>query len=286
MTNSKNKYGFFTILQLLSIDVIIGTLAIGFMATKLLRVTANTYWWIVLPLTVWVVYSLDHVIDSFKNKNAAVIARHRYHYTHKREFILAIITISIISLALSLLFLDKEIIKYGVLLSSITGIYLALIYLLKKRRFFLFQKEILIAAVYTIGIFLAPLIWHRNIPPYPVILVIINIFLLAWIEGVMISWFEYEDDLSDGHTSFATMFGRKNTRLFLIATQVILAVITKLSILYITTTLEFTALIITIVMDIILFVVIMNSDKLFIQKYYRTIGELVFILPILIILVP
>ena len=67
--------------------------------------------------------------------------------------------------------------------------------------------------------------------------------------------------------------------------QVLLAIVTKISMLTVTTKIEFAALIITMIMDIILLVIILNPEKLYKNNYYRFIGELVFIIPVLIILI-
>lgn len=283
MITNKKIITFLNKLQVFSIDVVIGTIAVGFFATKLLNVTPNPYWWLVLPLTVWVVYSLDHIIDSYKNKEGATIKRHKFHYIFRKPIIITIVIAGLASITLSVLFLEEQIIYYGLLLSFVIISYFIVISHLKKNKSAFLQKELIIAFVYTIGIFLAPLVWFGNVPSYPIILVIFNIFMLVWIEGILISWFEYDNDIKDGHTSFTVIAGKKNTRRFLIVTQVLLAILTKISILAVTTKTEFVALIITMLMNIILLVIILNPDTFSKNNYYRFIGELVFIVPILII---
>jgi len=279
------KYNFLKLLQIFSIDVVIGTIAVGFMATKLLNITPNPYWWLILPLTVWVIYSLDHIIDSYKNKTKAVIVRHRFHYIYQKSIIISITIASALSISLSLIFLDNQIIYYGLLLSLFIAIYLIIVFLVKKKKTILLQKELIIAFVYTSGIFLAPLVWYQKMPPYPILLVIFNIFILVWLEGIIISWFDYDDDIKDGHTSFTIVVGKKNTRRFIIVMQVLLAILTKISMLTVTTKIEFAALIITIIMDIILLIVVFNPNKFYKNEYYRITGEAIFLLPLLIILV-
>ena len=285
MIAKKKIFSFINTFQILSIDVVIGTIAVGFMATKLLNITPNPYWWLILPLTVWVIYTLDHIIDSYKNKTKAVIARHRFHYIYQKSIIISITIASALSISLSLIFLDNQIIYYGLLLSLFIAIYLIIVFLVKKKKTILLQKELIIAFVYTSGIFLAPLVWYQKMPPYPILLVIFNIFILVWLEGIIISWFDYDDDIKDGHTSFTIVVGKKNTRRFIIVMQVLLAILTKISMLTVTTKIEFAALIITIIMDIILLIVVFNPNKFYKNEYYRITGEAIFLLPLLIILV-
>lgn len=279
------KTHFRNIYHILSFDVVLGTLAIGYMATRLLDIKPNPYWWLILPLTVWVVYSLDHIIDSYKNKSNAVIIRHKFHYIYRKPIIIFIALTSAISITLSLLFLDHKIIYFGLLLSLFIVIYLIVIIILKKKKSILLQKELIIAFVYTSGIFLAPLVWYEGKLPYPILLVIFNIFILAWLEGIMISWFEYDDDIKDGHTSFTIIVGKKNTRRFIIVIQVLLAIVMKISMLTVDTNIEFAALIITMLMNIFLLIIVLNADKLSKNNYYRLAGESIFLLPMLIIFI-
>ena len=279
------KTNFHNIYQILSLDVVLGTLALGYMATKLLDVIPNPYWWIILPLTVWVVYSLDHIIDSYKNKENAVILRHRFHYIFRKPIIITIVIAGLTSITLSIIFLEKQVVFYGLLLSLVIISYFLIIYFLKRNKSAFLQKELIIAFVYTTGIFLAPLVWYGDVPSYPILLVIFNIFILAWIEGILISWFDYDDDIKDGHTSFTVIIGKKNTHRFIIVIQVLLAILTKVSMLVVTTKIEFAALIITMVMNIILLIIILNPEKLYKNNYYRFIGESVFLIPVLIILI-
>ncbi len=285
MIANKKIFSFFNTLQILSIDVVIGTIAVGFMATKLLNITPNPYWWLILPLTVWVVYSLDHIIDSYKNKENAVIIRHRFHYVFRKPIIIMILIAALTSMILSLLYLDYQIIMMGLALSAFIASYFVLIYFQVQKQSVFLQKELIIAIAYTIGIFMAPLFWYNQLPPFVVIIVLFIIFILAWLEGIMISWFDFDNDIKDGHTSFTVLAGKRNTRYFLILGHMLIEIVTIILLVLIPLNIIFWALLIMLIMNLLLGLVILFPDSFYKNNYYRLIGETVFMLPILIIFV-
>lgn len=281
---SSKKYSFIDIYQILSIDVVIGTIAIGCMAVKLLNVSANPYWWIILPLAVWSIYTTDHIIDSFKNKGNAIIVRHKFHYIHRKALLVIVIITTMICVVLSFAFFETVIIYYGLLLSMITALYFILIHVFKNKKTLLLQKEFIIAGIYTYGIFLAPLFWYGSIPSYSIIVMILIIFVLAWLEGIMVSWFDYDNDLKDGHTSFSVLKGKKFTRYFLIASHLILAIFTIILLMFVKNQVIFISLVITLIMNLILATIILLPTRFSQQNSYALLGEAVFFLPFLIAL--
>jgi len=279
---SLKKYRLLEILQFLSIDVVVGTLCMAVFATRILNVTANPIWWIILPLSVWVVYSLDHIVDSRKKRDKAVIQRHRFHYIYRRHIITAIAIAAIICLTLCILFLEKQIIIYGSILSGFIFCYLLIIHFSTKKKSILLQKELIIAVVYTLGIFLAPLIWYNGIPSYPTLYVIFVIFLLAWFEGIMISWFDYDQDIIDGHTSFTIVVGKENTQRFLVFGHMLIEVSLIVGLIITPVSLLFYVLLILLVMNALLGIMMLFPESKMSLNYHRLIGDSVFILPGLI----
>lgn len=285
MKTKSHSYSIIKVIRFLSLDVVIGAVAVGYMATRLLDVSANPLWWLILPMAIWVTYSLDHIIDSIKQKNEAVIDRHRFHYANRKPIMVMIVIVGLITVGLSLLYLDDQIIKYGITLSVIIGFYFALLYFLNKRKIVLLQKELIIAGVYTSGIFLAPLVWYGQVPSHPVLVVIFIIFMLVWLEGIMVSWFDYDNDIKDGHTSFTVVIGKKNTRRFLIIAHMLVEIVTIALLIIIAEKIVFFTLLIILIMNLLLGLVILFPESFSRNSYYRLIGESVFFLPFLIVLV-
>ncbi len=255
----------------------------GYMATRVLNVVANPMWWVILPMAVWVVYSLDHIIDSLKNKENAVINRHKFHYDHRKTIILFVILIGVITLFFSLLYLETRVLMFGFIISIFIGIYFTILYFFRKIKLALLQKELFIAIVYTVGIFMAPLYWYGSLPSFPVVLIILNIFLLAWFEGIMISWFDFDYDIKDGHTSFTVIAGKKFTRRFLIIGHMLVEIFIIIALIINPVSIIFWALMITFFMNVILGLIIILPASFVRNNYYRLIGETVFWLPALVV---
>ncbi len=286
MKSVTNRYSLLQIMQFLSLDIVIGTVAVGYMATKVLEVRANPVWWIVLPLAVWVVYTLDHIIDAYKKKREAAISRHNYHYLNRIPIIVVVSIIGLITMALSLLYLNYHIVKMGIILSITVGIYFLLLFLQKDKKNAMVQKELYIAIIYTVGIFMAPIYWHGSVPSIPIIIIAISISLLVWAEGIMISWYDYENDTIDGHNSLTILFGKKNARRFAIVLH--LFVETVLVLVLLTTTLTsivIFSMLIILLMNLILGLLILFPYSFLSNTYHKLIGETVFLLPCLLIFV-
>jgi hypothetical protein len=153
-----------------------------------------------------------------------------------------------------------------------------------KKQGVYFQKELIIAAVYIAGIFLAPLYWYGQQPANETLIVIAALFLLAWAEGLIMSYYEYKADLAAGFVSFTTVYGLKGTRIFLITLLVSLLVLLILGIVVLNDRLIITALVIETVMATILLGLI-GIPWIFRKKeYFRLAGESVFLLPACILL--
>ena len=286
MKTKANTYPLIETLQFLSIDVVLGSIAIGYMTTRILNVDTNPMWLLILGMAVWVVYSLDHIVDSTKKKDKAIIQRHRFHFIYQKPIIIAIIIIGSTTMVLSYIYLDPQIIIWGIILSMIICCYFIVLYLLKNNRLALLQKELIIALIYTSGITMASLYWFGSLPSFPVLIIIFSVFLLAWSEGIMNSWFDYDDDIIDGHNSFSIIVGKKNTRRFLVLVHMFIEIVVLLVLLTMTlSNIIIFSLLIILIMNLLLGLIILFPNSKISQNYHRVIGELVFILPGLIILI-
>lgn len=281
MVNNNIFLRSYKVVQALSLDVVIGVLAISFFASKLLDVEAKPIWLLILVLATWSFYTIDHLIDGVKSKGKSTIFRHQFHYRNKYLLGTLALFLSLTALILSVLFLNSQIIQFGILMGILVLAYFFALNFSRKKSILL-QKELIIAFVYVVGIWLAPLVWTGKTPVVFTIVVIMVLFLLAWAEGVMASWFDYENDLNESHSSFTVLFGIQNTRHFLIVVHILIFIIIKLSIFFISSNIQFIAMIILALMNLSLLLIILYPKYFAIHEKYRTYGEMIFWLPILI----
>lgn len=273
-----------TLYQVLSLDITIGSLAVGLFAVQLFDVTADPVWWIILPLAVWTVYTADHLADGFRQKENSSIYRHDFHYRHRKILVPLTALTGTIAVVLAFVFLEPAVIRGGMILSTMILLYLLILLLSGKKNNLYFHKELFIAFAYTAGIFLAPVVWYGHTPGFSKILPVFIIFLLAWVETVMVSFFDFENDLADGNTSFAIWYGKQKTRKILIVVMTIIAVAIFISVLFIKDLKSIYALTIELLMLTVLFPIISRPGNFQKNNLYRWIGESVFWLPALLIL--
>lgn len=285
-TAAKNNYlkNVLRNFQLLSLDVVAGVLAMAIFATKLLQVNPNKWWWFVLALSVWSIYTSDHLIDGFSKKNHAVIRRHQIHYLFHVPLIIAITLSASAAIILTFLFLNKTIIIIGSVIGFFTILYLTLVFFSKKLHYY-FHKEFFISLFYVIGIWFTPVsIYSSHLSPFHW-LTIVSMILLVWYEGIVISTFEIEKDIKDEHNSFAVKFKKNNIKSFLILLIVTVGLAQIILFMLAKNRIEFFSVLIETVMTLALFS--MSSFPGFFKKheYYKTFGELIFWLPGLLYLI-
>jgi len=201
---------FLKLLNTLSIDVVIGSILSSFLVVRLLNIEPGWAFWIVLPVSVWIIYTLDHIIDAFRLKKQANTYRHYFHYLHLKRFIIIIATISVLDLTLLLCYLEKEIIYFGVVVSIATIAYLLLIHFSGKKGSLL-PKEIPVSIIYTFGIWGGPFaLTNFNISTGQIILMII-FFLLVLADVLLLSFYEVGSDKKDNHSTITAKFGQAVT---------------------------------------------------------------------------
>jgi len=270
-------------IQTLSIDVVAGALCVGYFASRILEVEPNPIWWLIFPSAVWSFYTLDHLIDGYKSKGKTGIYRHRFHYQYRKPLFIFSVFFGFAALVLSLLFLDREIIILGLFMGVLVASYFLALFFWGAKKLLLLQKELVIALVYVLGIWLAPLVWSGQFPGTFFIIVLSVFLFLAWAEGIMASWFDYENDVKEKHSSFTVLFGKQFSRRFLIVIHILIFLIIKASIFFITTNLQFAALMILAFMNLMLLLIILYPDWFQKDERYRIVGESVFLLPALIV---
>ncbi len=275
-----DKKGFAVLLlrlfQSFSLDVVGGSLAMGVFATKVLGITANGWWWLVLALSVWAVYTGDHLLDGYQQKQWATMFRHRIHYRFRYFLIVLLILAAFTSVALVALFMERRILTGGIFLGLGVLIYLGLNYLGRKSGFY-FHKEFFISLFYVSGIWLAPVIWYNKPLPGQVVAGMVVLFLLGWAEGLMMAYFEQRFDEDDHAQSFSTFYGLSATRK-LAGLLMILAMLLSLALILSADSLN-KAFYLLFVLSVLLF--LLPAFPAFFKKngYYRILGEFSFWIP-------
>ncbi|MFA5418043.1 MAG: hypothetical protein WC341_06250 [Bacteroidales bacterium] len=254
------------------------------MAVKLTQSEVPSVWWGILPVAVWVVYTLDHLLDSLKSMNRASNQRHQFHFRYFWTLFSIMIILGGIALFLSLFFFRIQVMWIGLSLSILVVLYFGLLnFLPEKYRKFL-PKELFIAIVYVLGIWFVPIFYSNQSLSVDLVWLLVIFVTLTWAEGAMTSLFEYDTDIQDGHHSFATFVGLKKGKLIVIITLEFSLVLLSLLAFLSTNPLMKYAAMILMVINLGLLSILLLQDYFKQQSRYRSWGECLFFLPVLLLL--
>ncbi len=161
--------------------------------------------------TVWVIYTLDHLLDARSLGGGSTRPAYRWHHENRKWLWPLVMVTSVAMVALSVAFLPGRILAFGFVLGALVGIY-SLIHqgMVKTGKKYLF-KEGWISILYTAGVWGVPLLCHWRIPDTREILVMIVYGLLVLTNVLIYSYHECYEDRRGSKKSMATEWGRKNT---------------------------------------------------------------------------
>jgi hypothetical protein len=196
-------------LQWLSIDVAVGALGGGLLAQRICGVQPHLSWYVVLPLSVWVIYTLDHLLDARRLGMQAHTARHIFHHRFAKQLGAAMALVAMLALALAIWGLGGRGLAFGAGMAAFTGGHLLFVRLAGDRVAPWLLKELGVGLVYTFGIWGWPLVLAGRWPDLSVGLPLLQFFALVMANLLTFSWYEQETDATDGHTSFVRAIGGK-----------------------------------------------------------------------------
>jgi 4-hydroxybenzoate polyprenyltransferase len=259
----------YRLFNLLSIDVALGSVCSALFFAKILQVHILSYGLIALVLSVWIIYTADHLLDALKIKLPAATARHRFHQLHFKSLLFTLVIAMIIN-GVIILFIRHRVLVAGLYIAAIVGIYFLI------NRYLKFMKEVFIAIVYTIGVLL-PSVSVTQQPVHEWPWVIIASFLgTALINLILFSWFDHERDLRDGNISFATVLGERTSRTVIV---LLFLVVTFLSVISLSP-----AGFVILLMNALLLIIFIFHQHFSIHDRFRILGDFVFILPVVYLL--
>ena len=259
----------YRLINLLSLDVVAGAVVCALFFSRVFQVAVRPFGLIALGLTVWIIYTADHLRDARKITGQASTERHRFHQIYYRKLI--ILTLAALGLdVIAIVFIKQQVLAWGVALSLVVFAYMFLQGSLR------FLKETFIAILYTCGVLLL------SIPVSTIKLssvhyiLIIQFFATALANLLMFSWFDRELDQQDERYSFVTKAGEGTTRA--VVWSLLMLILTLTLIQCIKGVLLVPSLIVG-AMSLILLVIFICRESLVKNDYYRLLGDAVFFLP-------
>lgn len=198
--------------RILSLDVALGALASANMAVCWLGLEMPPAFWWTLPLSVWVIYTADHLLDAHRLKGRSHTPRHLFHYTHFKELSGLFLLGAGMCVFLVPFLLPLPIFLFGLGMGVFTLIHFLLVKWVGNRTSWFFLKELGVGLIYVMGVWGGALIYKESSITLLDSLFLFQFFILAMINLLSFSMYEIETDEKDGHTSFVRAIGKKATQ--------------------------------------------------------------------------
>jgi 4-hydroxybenzoate polyprenyltransferase len=208
--------------QALSLDVALGAVCCSAMFCRLVGLSPLPWaqlW--TLGGTVLFIYTADHQADVYRMPGPPLTERHRFHFRYRR-LLRPLAGVLAVGLAGAALPLPRPVLVYGLLLAGAVGAYLLVVSRLPEargRRWF--HKEILVAALYTAGVWGSVAVRAGALPPFARLAGVI-FALLALQNLLLFSYLEWEEDVSQGQRSLARSWGTGRVRIAMRVLSVVL----------------------------------------------------------------
>ena len=255
----------------LSLDVSAGAVICALFFGRILQVHILPYGLSTLALTVWIIYTIDHLRDAKSIGANASSDRHRFHQKNFK-WLLVILVMAIVADGLLILFIRRQVFIYGVVLGAVVGCYLVV------QRALYFLKEVFVAMLYTMGVLLPSIaVTSIQLTAFHKMLVSL-FFLIALLNLLIFSWFDKDRDATDKLRSLVTLVGRKSTAVLI----GILLFLTFVSCVYFV--IAFDQMLLASVfclMTGVLLLLFLFPETFRSNDYYRFIGDGIFYLPLI-----
>ncbi|MFZ5630201.1 MAG: prenyltransferase [Spirochaetota bacterium] len=200
--------------EMLSLDICAGVLGSGALAQVTLNARMPFAWWFLLPASVWVIYTADHLMDARKSGGQARNERHLFHYHHFRLLSFMAAMIAAVCLVGALVFFREIVFTGGLLVAALALLHILLAFWGKIR----FGKELSVGIIYTCGVWFAPWL-NRGAQPITYEPIFVALFLCAaWLNLFMNAVLEFDTDRADGQ-----LFAMENLRRGAVRRYVIVA---------------------------------------------------------------
>jgi hypothetical protein len=272
------------LIENLSLHVVAGSICSALFASFVLDVKLPLWWFVCLGLAVWFIYTLDHLCDARLNRGRINNSRHQFHEQHFKKLFVVLLLTGLTGVLVFIRFASVQMWISAGVLAGLALIHILLVSSSVFSRKFWLQKEIQIALIYSVGIWLGAL--HLKEMPFDiqVIMVFLSFTILAWWETSFVALNERETDLKQQSISLATRLGDQKTKKLLLLLLVLQLVFSSVQLLLFEGSID-KANLILIAMGLAFVFLFLIRKYLFKAGLLHFVGELVFCLPVFVFLI-
>jgi 4-hydroxybenzoate polyprenyltransferase len=276
----KSVVQFYQFIQNISIDVVMGSIAMTYLFAQLCLVDLPPVVYGLLAVCVWLIYTFDHLSDAHKIESLAITRRHRFHQLHYDILFLIWLVLLALGLLVAIFMLPKIIWFWGSFVVGFSALHLLLVHYLGSVKSKLVLKEFGVAWNYSVGIVVAPFAIAEQLEMIHLISFIL-LFLVVLFNLIMFSYFDYDKDVKNRQRSVAVNWGITSTRYFLYILFGTLSLVSIMSLLFVEVNNIYYYLIICFLFSIGIFYLLMIVliDHRSNSETYRKIGDAIFLIP-------
>jgi 4-hydroxybenzoate polyprenyltransferase len=213
VSGARKKNGRLSILsfaQVFSIDVVLASLSLSAMILHIAGIDVDVAYWFVISLSVWAVYTADHLVDASLAGNRAVSLRHRVHLKYRKLMTVLMALAASAALGLALAFLPPSLILAGIWLAAASAAYLVLLLFLSSKTKHFYFKEPVVALIFSLGIWLAPISLQHDLgSAHYSLMAITYVSILANL--ILNSVMETDQDKRSGFASLGMRLGSRRS---------------------------------------------------------------------------
>lgn len=188
--------------NLLSIDVALGAVVSAAFFARVLNVELLPQGYALLALSVWMIYTADHLVDAWNMPQAATSERHLYHQKYFLRILGSLIVLAIVAIGLAFV-IRVQILAAGFFFAAFVVVYLLF------SRWLKYFKELAGCLLYTGGVLLPAWSIHEE-PLNEDQQLYISIFALIVLANLlMFARLSMREDLSNQQNSLATLVGAR-----------------------------------------------------------------------------
>ena len=213
MKRNYSHHSFFNFINTYSILVAVGSFSSYLFFSDLFNVKPNYIVASGLSIGLWVIYTLDHLLDGLSIGVNASSVRHREHFL-KHKLITRLILSGLLSLIGLSFWLPETYYSYILFLCMLTSLHFWINYTLSVRFIALrYLKEVFVAFVVTIGFVITPTLEAQSvIDVNQVICVFLFFYLINLSNLFLFSYFDKERDQKDNVITIAQFYGLEKLR--------------------------------------------------------------------------
>ncbi len=216
----------YQVIRFFSLDIIAGAIASLVFAASVMGIHLSLSYYVIMGVTVWLIYTTDHLMDGAKTRGKSESATHNFFYKYRVPIILVSLMVLVFDFRLIMYRLDEKIIEFAIAPGLAAVVYLVLNRYYENAPKWFFIKEIWIAIIYTIAIWGGPVIYAGDQVNTLQLLLIAAFTLIIFSNVLLFSIYEREKDAKEGNKSFVSDFGLSpamNITIFALILAILLA---------------------------------------------------------------